>query len=138
MVYKELEKHLNSIGYTACSYDRGIFFENVHRKGKCVASSIVSVHVDDIASVPSSNPEGEQLEKEFWDSMEKKWPGIKGQKGPHYKHLSWNIFQDPKTKEIHKTQRDCIIEIVKASGYRIHRNYHLLKGLALSAQHFRK
>ena len=24
--YKELERHLNSIGYTPCSYDRGLFF----------------------------------------------------------------------------------------------------------------
>ena len=114
--YKELEKHLTSIGYTVCSNDRGLFFKRIFRKGKCVASNIASVHVDDIASAASPNTEGERLEKEFWDSMENKWPGIKGQKGPHYKHLSWNIYQDPKTREIHKSQKDYLIEIVKASG----------------------
>ena len=114
--YKELERHLNSIGYTACSYDRGLFFKKVFRNGKCVASNIASVHVDDIASAASPNPDGELLEKEFWDSMESKWPGIKGQKGPHYKHLSWNIFQDPSTMEIQKSQKDYILEVVKASG----------------------
>ena len=97
--YKELERHLTSIGYTACSYDRGLFFKRTFKKGKCVASNIASVHVDDIASAANPNREGQLLENEFWDSMEKKWPGIKGQKGPHFKHLSWNIFQDPTTKE---------------------------------------
>ena len=114
--YKELERHLHSIGYSACSYDRGLFFKRIYKKGKCIASNIASVHVDDIASAASPNPEGRPLEKEFWDSMEKKWPGIKGQKGPHYKHLSWNIYQDPKTKEIHKSQKDYILEVIKASG----------------------
>ena len=43
-------------------------------------------------------------------------PGIKLQKGPHFKHLSWNIYQDPKTGEIRKSQRDYLIEVVRASG----------------------
>ena len=50
------------------------------------------------------------------NSMENKWPGIKKQSGPYYRHLSWNIFQDPKTKQISKSQRDYIQEVVKASG----------------------
>ena len=127
---KELERHLNSIGYTACSYDRGMFFKKVFRKGKCVASNIASVHVDDIASAATPNDEGRALEREFWDSMEAKWPGIKGQKGPNYKHLSWNIFQDPKTMEIHKSQKDYINEIVKASG--IQKGYNLPSRLDLT------
>ena len=53
---------------------------------------------------------------EFWESMERKWPGIKRQRGPHYKHLSWNIYQDPDTGEIRKSQRDYLIEIVQAAG----------------------
>ena len=128
--YKELERHLNSIGYTPCSYDRGLFFKKVFRNGKCIASNIASVHVDDIASAASPTPEGAALEKEFWDSMETKWPGIKGQKGPNYKHLSWNIYQDPKTMEIHKSQRDYILEIIKTSG--IEREHNLPSRLDLT------
>ena len=81
-----------------------------------MASNIASVHVDDIASAASPNQEGKKLEDEFWNSMEARWPGIKRQSGPHYRHLSWNIFQDPKTKRITKSQRDYIIDIVKSSG----------------------
>ena len=114
--YNELERHLVGIGYSVCSNDRGLFFKKVFHNGKCVASNIASVHVDDIASAATPNPAGLKLEKEFWESMEAKWPGIKGQSGPHYKHLSWNIYQDPKTHEIHKSQRDYLLEIVKTSG----------------------
>ena len=77
--YKELEKHLLSIGYTVSASDR--------------ASNIAFVHVDDIPSAATLNADGLLLEQEFWDSMENKWPGIK-------RHLSWNIHQDPATMKI--------------------------------------
>ena len=48
--------------------------------------------------------------------MERKWPGIKRQSGPDYKHLSWNIRQDPRTMKIAKSQRDYLVEVVEASG----------------------
>ena len=114
--YKELERHLLSIGYTVSEYDRGLFYKKKYVNGKCVASNFASVHVDDIASAATNNAEGAQLELEFWSSMEAKWPGIKRQFGPHYKHLSWNIYQDPRTMEIRKSQKDYLLDVVKASG----------------------
>ena len=114
--YKELEKHLLSIGYTVSSSDRALFYKKTFRDGVCVASNIASVHVDDIASAATPNADGLLLENEFWDSMEKKWPGIKRQSGPYYRHLSWNIHQDPVTRKITKSQRDYILELVQASG----------------------
>ena len=92
--YKELEKHLLSIGYTVSASDRALFYnKKTFRDGIYVASNIASVHVDDIASAATLNADGLLLEQEFWDSMEKKWPGIK-------RHLSWNIHQDPATMKI--------------------------------------
>ena len=114
--YKELEAHLLSIGYTVSEGDRGLFFKKIYRDGVCVASNIASVHVDDIASAASNSPAGKLLEEEVWTSMERKWPGIKRQSGPDYKHLSWNIRQDPCTMKISKSQRDYLIEVVQASG----------------------
>ena len=114
--YKELEKHLLSIGYSVSLNDRGLFYKRVFKEGKCIASNIASVHVDDIISAASPNKVGAKLEQEFWGSMESKWPGIKLQRGPDYKHLSWNIHQCPTTGEIRKSQRDYILEVVKASG----------------------
>ena len=114
--YKELEKHLTSIGYNVSTSDRALFHKKIMKDGICVASNIASVHVDDIASTASPNKEGKALEEEFWNSMETKWPGIKKQSGPHYRHLSLNIFQDPQTRKISKSQRDYIIEVTKASG----------------------
>lgn len=81
-----------------------------------MASNIASVHVDDIVSAASNNPEGKALEEEFWNSMELKWPGIKRQRGPHYKHLPWNIYQDPETGEVRRSQRNYLLEVVKAAG----------------------
>ena len=114
--YKELEKHLTGLGYKVSSSDRALFHKETVRDGVRVASNIASIHVDDIASAASPNHEGKLLEEEFWNSMEVKWPGIKRQSGPHYRHLSWNIFQDPKTMQISKSQRDYIQEVVKVSG----------------------
>ena len=121
--YKELEKHLLSIGYTVSTSDRALFYKKTFKDGVCIASNIASVHVDDIASAASPNAEGLRLEQEFWNSMELKWPGIKRQSGPHYRHLSWNIYQDPTTMKIHKSQRDYILELVKATG--VHKEHNL-------------
>ena len=104
--YKELEKHLTSIGYTVSVSDRALFYKKTFKNGVCIASNIASVHVDDIASAATPNDEGLALENEFWDSMEKKWPGIKRQSGPFYRHLYWNLHQDPKTMKITSSLRD--------------------------------
>ena len=121
--YKELEKHLLSIGYTVSSSDRALFYKKTFRDGVCVASNIASVHVDDIASAATPNADGLLLEQEFWDTMEQKWPGIKRQSGPYYRHLSWNIHQDPDTMKITRSQRDYILELIQSSG--IERERHL-------------
>ena len=114
--YKELEKHLTNIGYKVSSSDRALFYKKVMRNGSRVASNIASIHVDDIASAATPNKEGKKLEEEFWNSIKERWPGIKRQSGPHYRHLSWNIFQDPATRHISRSQRDYILEVVKGSG----------------------
>ena len=113
--YKELERHLTGLGYTVSSSDRGLFYKKIFKNGRCIASNVASVHVDDIISAASPNLEGKKLETEFWDSMEKKWPGIKLQRGPNYKHLSWNIEQDRTSGDIKKSQKDYLIELVKES-----------------------
>ena len=114
--YKELEKHLLHLGYCVSHNDGGLFYKHVIKDGKRIASNIASVHVDDIISAATPNKEGAKLEQEFWGSMESRWPGIKLQRGPEYKHLSWNIRQCPKTGEIRKSQRDYLLEVVKTSG----------------------
>ena len=65
-------------------------------------------------SMPHSN--------EFWDFQEAKWPGIKLQKGPQYKHLSWDIIQDlswdiiqdPDTGIIRRSQSFYIKDVLKS------------------------
>ena len=114
--YEEFKKQLNSIGYKVSLNDRGLFYKKIMKNGVCVASNLASVHVDDIISAASPNKEGEALEREFWSFLESKWPGIKMQYGPHYKHLSWNIYQDYITGEIRKSQRDYLLELIKSSG----------------------
>ena len=114
--YKELEKQLSTLGYQVSVNDRGLFYKKVFKDGRCVASNFASVHVDDIISAASPNPEGLKLEQEFWGFLETKWPGIKLQRGPYYKHLSWNIYQDHKTGEIRKSQRDYLLEVIKSTG----------------------
>ena len=114
--YKELQAHLLSIGYTCSDSDRSLFYKKVFKDGRCIASNIASIHVDDIASAATNSPAGKKLEDEFWGSMETRWPGIKRQSGPKYKHLSWNIRQDPVTMTITKSQHDYLFEVVEASG----------------------
>ena len=74
----------------------------------------MSVHVDDLISAASPNAEGTALSNEFWDYLEAKWPGIKLQKGPQYKHLSWDIFQDPGTGIIRRSQSSYIKDVLKS------------------------
>ena len=114
--YQELAKQLTGIGYKVSEHDRGLFYKKVFKNGKCIASNLASVHVDDIISAASPNEEGKRLEAEFWDFLEAKWPGLKLQLGPHYKHLSWNIYQDHRTGEIRKSQKDYLIEVIKSVG----------------------
>ena len=108
--YRELEATLTGIGYSVADADRALFYKKVMRDGKCIASNY------DIASAASNNPEGKALQDEFWSTMEAKWPGVKLQCGPNYKHLSWNIHQDPVSKEIRRSQKDYLMEVVKTVG----------------------
>ena len=112
--YQELSKNLVSLGYTVTEADRGLFVKKVFRGDEIIASNIVSVHVDDIISAASPNAEGTALSNEFWDYLEGKWPGIKLQKGPQYKHLSWDIFQDPDTGVIRRSQSSYIKDVLKS------------------------
>ena len=110
--YQELTKTLVGLGYTVTEADRGLFVKKVYRSGEIIASNIVSAHVDDLISAASPNPEGSALSKEFWDHLENKWPGIKLQTGPRYKHLSWDIIQDPATGSILRSQSSYIRDML--------------------------
>ena len=106
--YQELTKNLLGLGYELTEADRGLFVKKVLNGDKIIASNIVSVHVDDLISAASPNAEGAALSKEFWDYLENKWPGIILQTGPHFKHLSWDIVQDPDTGVIRRSQSSYI------------------------------
>ena len=112
--YQELTKNLLSLGYTVTEADRGLFVKKVYRGDEIIASNIVSVHVDDLISAASPNAEGAALSKEFWDYLETKWPGIKLQTGPQYKHLSWDIVQDIDTGVIRRSQTSYIKDVLKS------------------------
>ena len=111
--YQELSKTLVNLGYTVTEADRGLFVKKVFKGDAVVASNIVSVHVDDLISAASPNTEGSDLSKEFWDHLESKWPGIKLQTGPRFKHLSWDIMQDPDTGVVHRSQSSYIKDVLK-------------------------
>ena len=110
--YQELSRTLVGLGYTVTEADRGLFVKKVYREGEIIASNIVSAHVDDLISAASPNEEGEALSKEFWDHLESKWPGIKLQAGPRYKHLSWDIIQDQATGSILRSQSSYIRDML--------------------------
>ena len=111
--YEELAGTLGSMGYEVVDADRGLFVKKVVIGGKIVASNIVSVHVDDLISAASPNSEGTKLSHEFWSTLEAKWPGIKHQTGPRYRHLSWDITQDPKTGVILRSQSSFLRDMLK-------------------------
>ena len=111
--YQELSKTLTDLGYTVTEADRGLFAKKTFRGNTVIASNIVSVHVDDLISAASPNAEGSALSKEFWDHLESKWPGIKLQTGPRFKHLSWDIMQDPETGVVHRSQSSYIKDVLK-------------------------
>ena len=111
--YQELARVLMEMGYEVTEADRGLFVKKISRNGSIIASNIVSVHVDDLISAASPNPEGERLSKEFWSTLESKWPGIKHQTGPRFKHLSWDIIQDPSTGSIRRSQASYIRDVLK-------------------------
>ena len=81
--------------------------------GKIIASNIVSVHVDDLISAASPNSDGARLSEEFWGTLESKWPGIKHQTGPRFKHLSWDLQQDANTGVILRSQTSYIKDMLK-------------------------
>ena len=101
------------MGYHVSEADRGLFVKKTLKGSSVVASNIVSVHVDDLISAASPNAEGERLSKEFWDTLEAKWPGIKHQTGPRFKHLSWDIVQDPQTGVVLRSQSSYIKDVLK-------------------------
>ena len=104
---------LRKKGYEIAESDRGLFVKKIKKGGKIIASNIVSVHVDDLISAASANEEGDKLSKEFWDTLESKWPGIKHQTGPRYKHLSWDIIQDKETGVILRSQSSYIMDVLR-------------------------
>ena len=112
--YRELAKTLSDIGYTVTEADRGLFVKKIMEGDKIVASNIVSVHVDDLISAASPNAHGTALSNEFWNHLESKWPGIKLQEGPTFKHLSWDIMQDPKTGVVRRSQSSYIKSVLKS------------------------
>ena len=110
--YKELVKTLEEIGYEVLEADMGMLIKRVYDRGKLIATNILSVHVDDIASAPTNNAAGKRLSDELWSHLEAKWPGIALQKGPNYRHLSWDIHQDPKTGVITRSQGAAIAKML--------------------------
>ena len=111
--YQELSDTLCKMGYEVAEADRGLFVKKTIAGGKIIATNIVSVHVDDLISAASPNAEGIKLSSEFWSTLETKWPGIKHQTGPTFKHLSWDIKQDPKTGVILRSQSTYIRDMLK-------------------------
>ena len=112
--YQELAATLSQMGYIVCEADRGLFVKQSFRGDKLIASNIVSVHVDDLISAASPNKEGQALSTQFWEALEKKWPGIKHQTGPRFKHLSWDIVQDPKTGAIGRSQTSYLRDVLRS------------------------
>ena len=102
--YKELVRFLEGLGYTIAEADKGLAYKFLYEGDKCIGSNFASLHVDDILCTPSNDLNGRKLSDEFWGAMESKWPGIKRQNGPAYKHLSWDIVRDAKTGVISKSQ----------------------------------
>ena len=101
------------MGYEIAESDRGLFIKKIKKGGKIIASNIVSVHVDDLISAANPNEEVDKLSKEFWNTLESKWPGIKHQTGPRNKHLSWDIIQDQKTGVILRSQSSYIKDVLR-------------------------
>ena len=83
------------MGYEIAESDRGLFIKKI-KKGAA-----------------SPNEEGDKLSEEFWNTLESKWPGIKHQTGPRYKHLSWDIIQDKQTGVILRSQSSYIKGVLR-------------------------
>ena len=127
--YRELSNTLEGMGYSRTDADRGLFVKKVFRGNTMVASNIVSVHVDDLISAASPNKEGARLSKDFWDQLEAKWPGIKHQTGPRFKHLSWDIVQDQDTGVIHRSQSSYIKDVLKSLKVNKFQNHPMRRDL---------
>ena len=114
--YRELIAFFEDLGYTVTETDRAVVTKRVFHKEKCIGSIFCSLHVDDILTVPSNDKVGKSLEQELWTALERKWPGIKLQKGPVLQHLSWEIHQDPATGIITRTQGKAISKMLTTFG----------------------
>jgi len=68
--YKELVSTFEGLGYELLESDRGVLAKNVYKGKKRVGFNFVSLHVDDILSVPSNNDIGRGLSNELWDFLE--------------------------------------------------------------------
>ena len=105
--YRELVRKLEEIGYVVLEADMGMLIKRVYDRGKLVATNKLSVH---------NNAAGKKLSEELWSHLEAKWPGIAQQKGPNYKHLSWDIHQDPETSVITRSQGTAIKKMLAQFG----------------------
>ena len=117
--YRELVRVLEGLGYQILEADRGVAVKRSFRGATEIGSNYVTLHVDDLLCVPSNNAAGKALSSEFWGELERKYPGIKrqdGGKGKHVRHLGWDIWQDPSTGIISKSQAVKIQEMLDDIG----------------------
>jgi Reverse transcriptase (RNA-dependent DNA polymerase) len=109
--YRELSGFLLSIGYSHTA-DLGAF----EKRSNAKVYHIVTLHVDDMNAVSSNNKGGEELDHSFFEKLNAKYPGIKIQQGPVYKHLGFNITLDRKNRTVTKDQNDYTRKILKQNN----------------------
>jgi uncharacterized protein Veg len=114
--YEELIRVVEELGYTVADADKGLVMKKIFEDGKEIGSNFASLHVDDIMTAPSNNTAGNALNTEFWDTLETKWPGIVRQEGAHVRHLSWDIYRDPKTGIVARSQTTAIMDMLGEVG----------------------
>jgi hypothetical protein len=96
--YRELTGTLSSLGYT--------FIVDLGLMGKTAGKDKIftTLHVDDLKVGSSATVGGRALKKELIDGLNTKYPGIKLQEGPKYRHLACEIEYDQKRGLIRKGQ----------------------------------
>ena len=104
--YRDVTKTLLAIGYNILDADKGVM-QKVNKDGSLL---ITSVHVDDFMAVSTSR----HLEEEFWATLAGKYPGIKIQRGPHYRHLSYDFFHEREKGIVQKSQVTYITTMLQA------------------------
>ena len=106
--YQECTTTLKAIGYRVLESDKGVLMKTLPNGD----SLVTSVHVDDFMAISTSS----KLEREFWGTLEKKYPGIKVQTGPRYRHLSYDLYYDKANSRIEKSQATYISALLKEHG----------------------